>query len=173
VYGVHRPSVLSCRNGSGTIVPTANPERIESVFRKLNDQVWASPQISVDDVAAAAAQGIRAIVNNRPEGESGDQTPGETIAAAARAAGMNYRAIPVTHAGFSQAQVSAMAEALNDAPGPVLAYCRSGTRSTLLWALARASQGECPEALAEQAAGAGYDLGPIRSMLDMLASGAK
>ena len=143
------------------------------MFRKLSDQVWASPQISIDDVEAAAAQGIRAIVNNRPEGESDDQTPGEVIAAAAAAAGLEYRAIPVSHAGFSQAQVTAMAEALETSPGPVLVYCRSGTRSTLLWALARASRGDSPETLATQAASAGYDLAPIRGMLDMLASGAR
>ena len=136
------------------------------MFRKLDDRVSASPQIGLDDVSAAAGQGVRLIINNRPEGESDDQVPGDAIAAAARAAGMDYVAIPVTHAGFSEAQVAAMADAL----GAVLAYCRSGTRSTLLWALAEASRGANPDELAQKAAGAGYDLSPIRAMLDMLAS---
>ena len=112
--------------------------------------------------------GVTLIINNRPEDESDDQTPGEEIEAAARAAGLGYVAIPITHAGFSEPQVAAMVGALAGAPGPVLAYCRSGTRSTLLWALAEASQGGDPDALTNMAAKAGYDVGPIRPLMDML-----
>lgn len=140
------------------------------MFRKLTDTVFASPQIGLDDVAAAKAQGIALIVNNRPEDESEDQVPGPQIEAAAKAAGLGYVAIPVTHAGFSEAQVEAMAEALAASPGPVLAYCRSGTRSTLLWALAEASRGGDPDSLADRAAQAGYDLTSIRPLVDMLAA---
>jgi uncharacterized protein (TIGR01244 family) len=141
-----------------------------SDFRQLTDDFWASPQIAVDDVAEAKTRGFALIVNNRPEGEADDQVPGELIEAAARAAGLGYCAIPITHAGFSEDQVRAMAMALERSDGPVLAYCRSGTRSTLLWALARASAREDPHALAVQAAGAGYDLASIRPLLDMLAA---
>jgi uncharacterized protein (TIGR01244 family) len=141
------------------------------MFRKISDTVFASPQIGVAEVAQAAAQGITLIVNNRPEGESDDQTPGAEIEAAAKAAGLGYVAIPVTHAGFSEAQVAAMTDALGRAPGPVLAYCRSGTRSTLLWALAEASRGADPGAIAAQAAQAGYDIAPVRALVDMLAAG--
>jgi uncharacterized protein (TIGR01244 family) len=143
------------------------------MFRKLSDSVLASPQIDLSDIAAAAAQGDTLINNTRPEGESDDQTPGAEIEAAARAAGLGYVAIPVTHAGFSQAQVTAMAEALENAGGPVLAYCRSGTRSTLLWSLAEASRGADPDALAGQAAEAGYDITPVRALCDVLASGKR
>lgn len=143
------------------------------MFRKLTDGVLASPQIDLADIAEAAAQGVTLIINNRPEGESDDQTPGDQIEAAARAAGIAYVAIPVTHAGFSEAQVKAMAAALESADGPVLAYCRSGTRSTLLWALAEASQGADPDTLAVHAAEAGYDIGPVRALCDMLASGQR
>jgi len=143
------------------------------MFRKLSDHVLASPQIAAADVAAAAAQGITLIVNNRPEGESDDQVSGAEIESAAKAAGLGYVAIPVTHAGFSEAQVGAMAEALGSAPGPVLAYCRSGTRSTLLWALAEASRGADPETLARQAAQAGYDISPVRALCDVLAGGGR
>jgi uncharacterized protein (TIGR01244 family) len=143
------------------------------MFRQLNDHVFASPQIGLPEVAEAAAQGIVMIVNNRPEDESEDQTPGPEIEAAAKAAGMDYVAIPVTHAGWSEGQVRAMAAALAQAQGPVLAYCRSGTRSTLLWALAEASIGKSPHALTAAAAQAGYDLGPIRALMDMLAAGEK
>ena len=65
----------------------------------------------------------------------------------------------------------AMAAALASTEAPILAYCRSGTRSTLLWALARASEGESPQALADAAAAAGYDVTPVRALLDMLAAG--
>jgi uncharacterized protein (TIGR01244 family) len=138
------------------------------MFRKLTDTVFASPQIGLAEVSEAAVQGIAVIVNNRPEDESDDQTPGAEIEAAASAAGIGYVAIPVTHSGFSENQVRAMAEALAGADGPVLAYCRSGTRSTLLWALAEASRGGDPERLTEQAAGAGYDVSAVRPLMDML-----
>jgi uncharacterized protein (TIGR01244 family) len=140
------------------------------MFRKITDQVYASPQIGLAEVAEAKAMGISLIINNRPEGESDDQTPGGEIEAASREAGIDYLAIPVTHAGFSEAQVSAMAEALAKASGPVLAYCRSGTRSTLLWALAEASKGGQPDDIAAKAAQAGYDISPVRAIVDMLAA---
>ena len=140
------------------------------MFRQLTDQVFVSPQINLAEVAEAAAQGVTLIINNRPEGESDDQVSGAEIETAAHAAGMDYAAIPVTHAGFSQWQMEAMAKALGEASGPVLAYCRSGTRSTLLWALAEASRGRNPGVLAAQAAAAGYDLTPVREMLDVLAA---
>ena len=142
------------------------------MFRSLSDRVFASPQITLDDVTAAAGQGIGLIVNNRPEGESDDQVSGAEIEAAARAAGIDYVAIPVTHAGFSEGQVAAMAQALASTEAPVLAYCRSGTRSTLLWALAEASRGRNPQALSAAAARAGYDLAPVRALIDMLAANA-
>ncbi len=141
------------------------------MFRKITDSVFASPQIGLAEIDEARALGIGLIVNNRPEEESDDQTPGAQIEAAARAAGIDYIAIPVTHAGFSEGQVKAMAQALENCRGPVLAYCRSGTRSTLLWALAEASRGGDPAALAAQAAQAGYDISPVRALVDMLAAG--
>ncbi|MCT2557666.1 TIGR01244 family sulfur transferase [Tsuneonella sp. YG55] len=141
-----------------------------SDFRQLSDSMYASPQIGTADVAAAKEIGVALIVNNRPEGESDDQVPGPAIEAAARDAGIDYLAIPITHAGFSHPQVAALAAALEKADGPVLGYCRSGTRSTLLWALARASLGDDPAALADAAARAGYDVAPVRPAMDALAA---
>lgn len=138
------------------------------MFRKLTDSFFAAPQIRLSDVADAKAAGISLIINNRPEDESADQTSGAEIAAAAQAAGMAYVAIPVTHAGFAEWQVTAMADAIENADGKILAYCRSGTRSTLLWALARAAKGDHPAVLSEQAADAGYDLSSVTAMMDML-----
>lgn len=139
-------------------------------IRKIDDAVSVAPQIAPEDVPGLAAAGFKAIVNNRPDGEDFSQPEGEDIRRAAQEAGLGYAAIPVTHAGFSAAQVEAMVEALDAAGGPVLAYCRSGTRSCNLWALAEASRGGDPEELTAKAAGAGYDISGIRPLLDQLAS---
>lgn len=144
-----------------------------SAFRVLSERVLASPQIDVEQVSQAAAEGVVLVINNRPEGESADQTPGAEIEEAARAAGMGYVAIPIDHSGFGQDQVRAMISALETSQGKVLAYCRSGTRSTFLWALAQASIGEDPAQIAEAAAAAGYDVGPISPMIAHLAAGAR
>ncbi len=143
------------------------------MFRKIDDRIMVSPQIEIADVAAAGALGVGLIINNRPEDESPDQTPGEAIAAAAAHAGIAYVAIPVTHAGFSHGQIDAMAAALAQAgDAPVLAYCRSGTRSTLLWALTMARAGMAPAEIAAKAAEGGYDVAPIGALIDMLAGQA-
>ena len=138
-------------------------------FRKITDDFYASPQISVADVSQAAAMGIGLIVNNRPDGESEDQPAGSDIGAAARAAGLDYVAIPVDHSGFTVPQVDALAEALAGTDQPVLGFCRSGTRSTLLWAMARAKAGDDPDAIAAAAEGGGYSIDPVRPTVEMLA----
>ncbi len=138
-------------------------------LRRIDDAVSVAPQIAPEDVPGLAAAGFKAIVNNRPDGEDFAQPDGAAIAAAAQAAGLAYTAIPVTQAGFSAVQVEAMADALAAAGGPVLAYCRSGTRSCNLWALAEASRGGDPAELTAKAAGAGYDISGIRPLLDQLA----
>ena len=109
-----------------------------SEFRKLSGDFYASPQITPQEVSEAAAMGIALVINNRPDGEAPDQPAGADIEAATRAAGMDYLAIPIGSAGFSEPQVEKLQEALAASQGPVLGYCRSGTRSTLLWSLAQA-----------------------------------
>lgn len=141
-------------------------------MRTIDETISVAPQISPADVIDIARAGFRAIVNNRPDEEEPGQPSGEAIRAAAEAAGLSYYAIPVTHAGFSMPQVEAMRAALDGADGPVFAYCRSGTRSTNLWALAEASRGTDPETLVGKAALAGYDLSSLRPMLDTLAGKA-
>jgi uncharacterized protein (TIGR01244 family) len=146
-----------------------------TMFTPLTDAIQVAPQISLDQVAAAKAQGVTLIINNRPDGEDPSAPQGAEIAAAAQAAGIDYVSIPVTHAGFSGPQVDAMIAALGMAQadgGKVLAYCRSGTRSTLLWSLAQAKQGANPAELTRIAARAGYDLSPVRPMLDALSGQA-
>ncbi len=144
-----------------------------SDFKRLSDTVWASPQIDAGDVADAAQQGFTMIVNNRPDAEQNGQPSGAQIEQSATANGLSYVAIPIDHAGFSQPQVDAMVEALDQADGKVLAYCRSGTRSTFLWALAQAHRGEDPSALTEAALATGYDITAIVPMLEMLSAKAR
>jgi len=140
------------------------------MFRKIAEQFLASPQIAVSDIAKAKALGITTIINNRPDGEEPSEPQGADIEAGARAEGMDYIAIPVTHAGFSGPQIEAMATALETAKGPVLAYCRSGTRSTLLWALARSRLGDDKASLQAMVAAGGYDLSPIDHLIDVVAA---
>jgi uncharacterized protein (TIGR01244 family) len=139
------------------------------MIRHINESISVAPQIAIEQVAEIAAAGFKTIVNNRPDDEDAGQPSGDAIRVAAEAAGLNYVAIPVTHAGFSHPQIDAMTQALVDADGPVLAYCRSGTRSCNLWALAAAKAGRNPNLLLAQAEDAGYDLRGIRPMLDALA----
>ena len=141
-----------------------------SDFRQLTDSILASPQIGLDDVTEAKAAGVTLIINNRPDGEEAGQIEGSVIEQAARDAGIDYLAIPIGQGGFSEPQVTAMSDALANAEGKVLAYCRSGTRSTFLWSLSQASQGGDPDQITSQASAAGYDVSPIRPTMDMLAS---
>jgi uncharacterized protein (TIGR01244 family) len=145
--------------------------RIVSDFRTLTQTMLASPQIGPEDIEEAREAGVTMIVNNRPDGEDPSAPQGAEIAALAEEAGLGYRAIPIGHAGFSETQVAEMVETLDEAPGKVLAYCRSGTRSTFLWALAQAKSGAMtPEEIATAARQAGYDVSPVRPMIDMLAA---
>ena len=137
-------------------------------MRTIDETISVAPQISPADVTDIARAGFRAIVNNRPDEEEPGQPSGDAIRAVAETLGLSYHAIPVTHAGFSMPQVEAMRAAIDGAGGPVFAYCRSGTRSTNLWALAEASRGSDPETLIGKAAQAGYDINGLRPMLDTL-----
>lgn len=130
-------------------------------FRKLDDAFTAAGQIQPEDVTEAAALGYALVINNRPEGEEPGQPAAADIEAAARAAGLSYVAIPVDHSGMRRDQVDAMKAALEGAAGPVLAFCRSGTRSTFLWAFARAEMGDAPAELVAKADAQGYNVRPI------------
>lgn len=141
-------------------------------IRQINDSFYAAPQITIADVAEARAMGASLIINNRPDGEEHGQPHGSDISAAAKAAGLHYISIPVTHAGFSAPQIDAMRAALDEnEDGKTLAFCRTGTRSTLLWALAEAKDGRDPDAIEEAAAAAGYDVAPVRMLLDAFSNG--
>ncbi|EDL49035.1 TIGR01244 family sulfur transferase [Erythrobacter sp. SD-21] len=137
-------------------------------FKRLNERVFASPQISVEDVAQAAAEGVTLIINNRPDGEAPGQPSGAEIEDAARQNGIAYKSIPVGSAGFSLPQVDEMQSALKSTQGRTLAFCRSGTRSTMLWALAQAKEGRDLDEIASEAREAGYDTSAVRPTMEML-----
>jgi sulfide:quinone oxidoreductase len=103
---------------------------------KLTPFLAVSPQIAEADLGALAAQGFRAVINNRPDGEAEDQPESAALAAAAGRVGLEYRHVPVVSGKITDDDVAAFARALDAVKGPVLAFCRTGTRSTTLWALA-------------------------------------
>jgi len=134
----------------------------------LTDRVAVAAQLAPADIATAAAAGFTTIVNNRPDDEVPGQPAGAAIAAAASAAGLHYVAIPVDHYGIDAAQIDATAAVLSAAAGPVLAYCRSGTRSATLWALAAATLGDDPDAIIAAAMRGGFALAAMRPTLARL-----
>jgi uncharacterized protein (TIGR01244 family) len=104
---------------------------------KLTDRVSVSAQITPQDVAEIAAAGYKVLINNRPDGEEAGQPGSAEIAAAAEAAGLDYHYMPVTAGSFPGPDFDAMTDVLNDEDHPVLAFCRTGTRSTNVWVAGR------------------------------------
>jgi uncharacterized protein (TIGR01244 family) len=137
--------------------------------RQLARDYAVAPQIEPADCAAAAAMGFRHLVNNRPDGEVPETLQDAAMAEAAAAAGLGYLALPVGHGGFDPHGIERLAHLLDTADGPILAWCRSGTRSAMLWALARARGGSPPAGLVAAARHVGYDLGLLVPVLDRLA----
>ena len=142
-----------------------------SEFRQLTDSLWASPQITVADVERAKAEGFTHIICNRPDDEEPGQPSALEIGSTAEHHGMGFTSVPVSSAGFSLPQVDAMQDALAKGGDKVLAYCRSGTRSTLLWALAQAKAGADLEDIDRRAEAAGYNTSAIRPTMELLAKG--
>jgi uncharacterized protein (TIGR01244 family) len=130
----------------------------------LDPDTFVAGQVRPEEMTEIAAAGIALIVNNRPDHEEPGQPEAAEIEAAARAAGLAYRDLPVSGA-ISPAQAEALAEMLDAAGGRTLLFCRSGTRSTYLWALARARRGADADTLIGRAATAGYDLSALRPVL--------
>jgi sulfide:quinone oxidoreductase len=110
------------------------------------------------DIDALARAGVRTIVNNRPDGEDPGQLPAAEAKQLAEAHGIAYHHIPITAATLTRGDVDAFAATLRDAAQPVVAHCRSGTRSALLWALTRMREGADPLALISEAARHGIDI---------------
>ena len=134
-------------------------------FKPLTPSLSVSSQLSEADIAQAARDGFRAIIDNRPDGEEPGQLSAETVRKLAAAHGMGFAHVPTVGSNIPDEDVAGMADALARLDGPVLAYCRTGTRSTTLWALTQAG-GQPAEAILAIAAQAGYDLSTLRPRLE-------
>ena len=130
-----------------------------------------SPQITPADVGKAATAGITAIVCNRPDGEEPGQPGMDEIEAAAHEAGLVFERLPMSGGQLPIEHIDRMRSVLDHHDG-VLAYCRTGTRCSILWAAARAASGEDPDALLAKAGAVGYDLGAIKPLLLNLSAGS-
>jgi sulfide:quinone oxidoreductase len=141
--------------------------------KPVSPEFAVSSQITAADVGLAAAQGVRAVICNRPDGEDPDgQSSSEEIRRAAEDHGIAFRYIPVQSGKVTDEAARGFAEAMDELPLPALAYCRSGTRSITLWALAKAER-LAPEAILKAAEAAGYDLWSLRGRLDRIAAVAE
>jgi sulfide:quinone oxidoreductase len=138
------------------MMPGSSPSLAE-----LTPGISAAGSLDRDDIEALAQQGVRTIVNNRPDGEDPGQLSAAEAQQIAEAHGIAYHHIPFTMPTLSQAEVEAFAAVLAGQPEPLVAHCRSGTRSALLWALVRLREGEDPAALVAAAARGGIDISPL------------
>lgn len=134
-------------------------------LKKISPGLSVSAQITAQDVGIAAAQGFKSIIINRPDGESDDQPSHLEIKEAAQRHGLVAYYQPVVSGNVTDEDVDVFKMAREELPGPTLAYCRTGTRSTTLWALSRASK-LSTEAILKTAAEAGYDLSGLKSRLE-------
>ncbi len=126
-------------------------------MNRIVDGVSVGPQVAASDVPRIAAAGFRSIICNRPDAEGADQPGHDEIERAAREAGLEFRFLPVTRGTVTDETAEAFAQALAELPGPVFAYCRTGTRSATLWSLAEAKRRPLAEIL-EKTKAAGYDM---------------
>ncbi len=133
-------------------------------IRPLSPDHAVSPQIDPADLPAIAAAGYVRVICNRPDAEIPPSHHAAVIEDAARAAGLDFVNHPVTHPTMGPQAIDRQMQAIDGAPGPVLAYCASGTRCSMLWALGRAGALGIDEVL-EATGKAGYDLAPLRPQL--------
>lgn len=139
-------------------------------FRTLTPLYTTSPQIAPGDVPALKAAGYTRVICNRPDGENPPELQAAALRSAVEAAGMEFVLNPIIGGALSMGNVAAQKAAIEGATGPVFAYCASGNRSSVVWALANA--GKIPtDELVVTAAKFGYNLEPVRAQIDALAAG--
>ena len=129
-------------------------------LKKITEKTAVSPQITPQDIAAIKEAGFRAIICNRPDGEGADQPSFEEIEATAKKVGLEAAYVPVTSGKVRDEDVESFGAALKDLPRPVLAYCRTGTRSATLWSFHESKKRPMHEILAATKA-AGYDMNGV------------
>ncbi len=134
-------------------------------IRNLTDSYAVAPQITPDELPQARAQGFSTLICNRPDEEVTPDLASDAMRRAAEAAGLRFVMNPVHNGALSEANVSDQSRAIRAADGPVLAYCRSGTRSTVVWALGQAGERPTDEIL-RRAAEAGYPLDGLRPQIE-------
>jgi uncharacterized protein (TIGR01244 family) len=134
----------------------------------LGPELSVAGRLDRADIDALAVAGVRTIINNRPDGEDPGQLPAAEARRIAEAHGIAYHHIPITAATLSRADVTSFATVLQDAPGPVVAHCRSGTRSALLWALTRIREGADPLSLIAEAGKHGIDIAGLPAVAGRL-----
>ena len=130
-----------------------------------------APQVTAADIADLAREGVKTLINNRPDGEERDQLSSADARAQAEKLGLRYVNLPVRTDTISAADVDAFARALKLSPKPIVAHCRSGTRCYLLWAAVQAAQGKDVSQLVMRAAGDGYDLRVLPDLLRRIGRG--
>jgi sulfide:quinone oxidoreductase len=154
------------RNGAMLGTRFSDPAWSEIMdVHKLTDTLSVAQQISASDVAEAVRLGFRTVINNRPDDEAPGQPASADIAAAAERAGVAYYYQPVVSGGLCVDDVVAFRELLGQVEGPALAFCRTGTRCTHLWALSQAGSTDADRIIAT-AARAGYDVSGMRHLLE-------
>ncbi len=129
-------------------------------IRKLTEDLSVAPQISTDDVSSVG-KNFKSILCNRPDQEDADQPAYAEIEKLARAQGITIEFQPVNGSAITDDDIDDFAQHIEDLPKPVLAYCRSGTRCTVLWALSQAGK-QSPDDILQTAAAAGYSLDALR-----------
>lgn len=138
-------------------------------IRRVTDDYAVSPQIAPDDMPAIKAAGFHTVICNRPDAENPAELAADVMAIAAEAAGLAFHVHPLTHQTMAGG-VARQMEILAQAGGPVLAYCASGTRSSVAWSLGQAGQMPTADILSATAR-AGYDLSALAPQLDAARSG--
>jgi sulfide:quinone oxidoreductase len=134
-------------------------------LHKLTEDLTVAGQIDPAEIPLLAAQGIRSIICNRPDGEAPGQPPFGMVELAAAASGIEVLYLPVVSNAIDGADVATFGKALEELPKPILAYCRSGTRSAVLWSLSEAGKRPIEDILSK-AAQAGYDLSALKPRLE-------
>ncbi|WP_371060021.1 TIGR01244 family sulfur transferase [Rhodosalinus sp. 5P4] len=137
-------------------------------IRQIDARYHVSPQIAAEDAEALAEAGFTRVICNRPDAEVPPSHQAEAIGEAVRAAGLEFEVLPLTHETMTPENVARQAALVDTAPGKVLAYCASGTRCTVVWALGQARR-QSPEEILSAAAQAGYRIDGLRPTLDALA----
>lgn len=137
--------------------------------RQITPRYHVTPQITPEDIPAIKAAGYVRVICNRPDAENPPDLQAAAVGAAAEAAGLEFHVLPLTHQTMTPENVAKQKTLFEEAAGPVLAYCASGTRCTVIWALGQVGERTVDDILSQAAQG-GYDLAGLRPTLEAMAA---